>query len=307
MFFFHQGLSNEEVKQEILKCIGITSPGPHAFLLVAAVGRFTEEERNTIRQLQELFGRDMMKYLIVVFTRKDELDREKKTIGDLLKGAPKSQRDFLKECNNRTIALNNNAAMGERCSSSRNLLEMINEMVKKNGGSYYDSTPMFEDVEDIFEERMLQIDHQYHRNMAEFMKNVSLEYQIRLQNLFGQEDALQMRLKSYNQCFEKFKESIADIQNDMVNLRNNIGSDADEENDAQLDRLRIGIERIEREIFTVQTNKVAELREEFREELENGNVNLLRRIWTRITRAGTGIKLRIKSMFDSLARRVHRT
>lgn len=40
--------SPEIITREIAKCIQVSTPGPHAFLLVIQVGRFTEEEQNSV-------------------------------------------------------------------------------------------------------------------------------------------------------------------------------------------------------------------------------------------------------------------
>lgn len=40
--------SNEVVLEEIYKCIGLTSPGPHCFLLVLALPRFTDEKPSNV-------------------------------------------------------------------------------------------------------------------------------------------------------------------------------------------------------------------------------------------------------------------
>ncbi|KAK1874656.1 GTPase IMAP family member 8 [Dissostichus eleginoides] len=64
---------NEEhsVKREISKCINMSAPGPHAFLLVIRVGPFTREERDAVLQVEQIFGADAWKHTIVLFTHGD--------------------------------------------------------------------------------------------------------------------------------------------------------------------------------------------------------------------------------------------
>ena len=59
-----------------MKCVGLVSPGLHALLIVlrADVG-FTPEEARTVDQIRGLFGDDIMRHVIIVFTHGDSLGR----------------------------------------------------------------------------------------------------------------------------------------------------------------------------------------------------------------------------------------
>ncbi len=53
--------SKDFIKREIVRCIQVSAPGPHVFLLVIQVGRFTTEEQRSVQALQELFGEEASK------------------------------------------------------------------------------------------------------------------------------------------------------------------------------------------------------------------------------------------------------
>ncbi|KAL1281276.1 hypothetical protein QQF64_000079 [Cirrhinus molitorella] len=71
---FDTKISEEQLKNELQRCVEMSVPGPHVFLLVTRLDvRFTEEEKNTVKWIQENFGEDAASYTIVLFTRGDQL------------------------------------------------------------------------------------------------------------------------------------------------------------------------------------------------------------------------------------------
>uniref|UniRef100_A0A3P8SJG4 AIG1-type G domain-containing protein n=1 Tax=Amphiprion percula TaxID=161767 RepID=A0A3P8SJG4_AMPPE len=67
------GLSeNLEIQMEILKCIAMSAPGPHAFLLVIKVGPQINEEQDAVRQMEVIFGKNVWSHTFVVLTYNDQ-------------------------------------------------------------------------------------------------------------------------------------------------------------------------------------------------------------------------------------------
>ncbi|XP_031413724.1 GTPase IMAP family member 9-like, partial [Clupea harengus] len=139
----------EYIKKEIVKCIKYSCPGPHAFLLVIQVGRFTKEEQNAVRALQEIFGEKAADYMMVLFTRGDDLVG--KTISNYVsKGHPKL-REVIQSCGGRYHAFNNNSSDRTQVVE---LVKKIDEMVAANGGSYF-TDEMFKETQRVMTEREL--------------------------------------------------------------------------------------------------------------------------------------------------------
>ncbi|MGH0123494.1 UNVERIFIED_CONTAM: hypothetical protein FKN15_022719 [Acipenser sinensis] len=133
---FDTKLSNEEVLSEIAKCIQLSYPGPHAFLLVLKVGRFPEEEKKTMQIIQEMFGESASKYMMVLFTYRDCLD-DNETIEDFVNNGPAGFKQLVESCGNRFHAINGKDLKDRK--QIYKLLEKVENMVKNNNIPFYAS------------------------------------------------------------------------------------------------------------------------------------------------------------------------
>uniref|UniRef100_A0A8B9UTK2 AIG1-type G domain-containing protein n=1 Tax=Anas zonorhyncha TaxID=75864 RepID=A0A8B9UTK2_9AVES len=123
---------SSEVRQEIIRCIRLSSPGPHALLLVTQLGRFTQEDEEAAERLQDIFGADVLQHTIVIFTRAEEL------VGGLLQDYVKYSKnralcELIERCGNRYCGFNNRAVGAERDHQVMELMGMVRCMVRVNG------------------------------------------------------------------------------------------------------------------------------------------------------------------------------
>lgn len=141
---FDTNFTQEEVLKRIKMCISLSSPGPHAFLVVLQLGRFTEEEQETVRMIQTTFGEDADKYTMVLFTHGDQL--KKQTIEGFISESP-VLKAFVEQCYNRYHVFNNE--IKDHVQTSK-LLDKIDKMTMVNNGSYY-TNAMFVKAEEAIE------------------------------------------------------------------------------------------------------------------------------------------------------------
>ncbi|XP_029610053.1 GTPase IMAP family member 7 [Salmo trutta] len=138
---FDTVVSEEELKPELVKCIVECAPGPHAFLIVLRVDRYTDQEEQVITKIEECFSPEAFKYAIVLFTHGYQL--KGRAIGDFVK-TNKKLSELVEKCGGRCHVIDNEFWNNSQQDEYRNnqyqvteLLNTIEEMVRDNGGRCY--------------------------------------------------------------------------------------------------------------------------------------------------------------------------
>ncbi|XP_042343012.1 GTPase IMAP family member 9-like [Plectropomus leopardus] len=129
-----------DVIRKLKECISLSSPGPHAFLVVVKLGRFTEEEQKTIELLQQVFGDKAADFSMVLFTHGDQLGSTR--IEDFFRKS-KQLSHLIVRCHFRYHVFNNTDTNN---SQGPQLLAKIESMISDNGGTFY-TNEMFQEAE----------------------------------------------------------------------------------------------------------------------------------------------------------------
>ncbi|VDI65736.1 Hypothetical predicted protein, partial [Mytilus galloprovincialis] len=131
---FDTNLSHETIQSEIIRCVHLSLPGPHLFLIILQITRLTKEETEAVEKLFEIFGTDMGKYALIVFTRSDELEREGKSIESFIAKTGSPLTDFIRKCQDHYIAINNTATGQNKTEMVTVLVNLITDIVNNNNG-----------------------------------------------------------------------------------------------------------------------------------------------------------------------------
>ncbi|XP_073677340.1 uncharacterized protein [Garra rufa] len=203
---FDTGVDNVETRKEIVKCVSMAAPGPHVFLLVIPLGRFTQEEKDAVKMIQEMFGDKSRMYTMVLFTRGDDLRGT--TIEEFIE-ANDSLQYLIQQCGKRYHVFNNNETKGKRQVSA--LLDKIDCMVAANGGRFYTSE-MFQQVEKNIKEEQDKIMKEKEEEIKRKEEELRAKYEAEIEQMKKENERerqeMQSELRKSEEEFRKREEEI---------------------------------------------------------------------------------------------------
>uniref|UniRef100_A0AAV2KNX4 AIG1-type G domain-containing protein n=1 Tax=Knipowitschia caucasica TaxID=637954 RepID=A0AAV2KNX4_KNICA len=132
---------NDETKARLMRSIVECAPGPHAFLLVMKIDRYTTQEKMVVEQILKTFSEEVLRFTTIIFTRGDDLQDSEK-IKDWA-NQNEDLRVLLQKCGGRCHVFDNKYWNNSQDPYRNNtvqvteLLETIGRTVEENGGTFY--------------------------------------------------------------------------------------------------------------------------------------------------------------------------
>ncbi|XP_053183821.1 GTPase IMAP family member 9-like [Scomber japonicus] len=170
----------DRTTKDVTQCITYAAPGPHVFLVVIRLGRYTEEEMKTVQKIQEIFGQAADRYSMVLFTGGDLLVDT--TIEEFL-GESSDLQELVARCNGQYHVFNNQLKDGAQVTE---LLQKIRNIVQKNGGNHY-TNQMFQDAERKIKEEKQRIlrekEKQIRREQKEQERKLQEKYEKQMERM----------------------------------------------------------------------------------------------------------------------------
>ncbi|XP_064879509.1 GTPase IMAP family member 8-like [Oncorhynchus nerka] len=125
--------THRHVFNEMMKSCLLAEEGLHAFVLVIELGRFEKnDDDEIIYLLKKAFGKEALKYAVVLFTRGDRLSSQ--NIEQNIQ-ANEDLKNLVEMCGGRYCIFNNTSMNNER--QVRELFTKVDEMVQVNGATAY--------------------------------------------------------------------------------------------------------------------------------------------------------------------------
>lgn len=125
-------------KQKLVLSVSKCPPGPQAFILTVKIDNpFTENNRRAIEEHLGLFGENIWRHTIVVFTIRDILGVERidglrdESIEQYIESGGETLKWLVRKCGNRYCVLERNR------QHIAQLLEKIEDIAAKNHGGYF--------------------------------------------------------------------------------------------------------------------------------------------------------------------------
>lgn len=259
---FDTKTKNEDIQKEIFKCVGLTSPGPHAFILVLAPSRFTKEEEQSVEHFVNYFGERVYKYLIVLFTKKDDLQYDGTHITDYIKNAPEKLKILIRNCGGRFIAFNNRLEGKERDAQVEELLQMILENLHFNQGNCY-TNEMYEKAEIELQKRESEKINLLKMEQDKELKKMKLQ----MEEEFGKQ------LREYEQLIKTIEKKLeSDLGNKKDETDREINEKTKDETNKRIEELKQQqkeeIEKMSRKFQEDLESKEKHIRDDVRKEVE---------------------------------------
>ncbi|XP_066568488.1 GTPase IMAP family member 4 isoform X2 [Amia ocellicauda] len=188
----------DTVAEETVRCIQMSSPGPHALLLVLQLGRYTEEEKRAVGVVRQVFGEEASGYMMVLFTRGDQL--ESATIKEFI-DADRDLQQLVRSCGGRFHVLNNKD--GDDRGQVTGLIGKVNRMVRDNGGGCH-ASEMYQRAEEALAHRSAELRLRHREDLERRLRRAEESHQSNMRGL-QQEIA---RLQGLDQLVNEEKQEI---------------------------------------------------------------------------------------------------
>ncbi|XP_055277485.1 GTPase IMAP family member 8 isoform X2 [Moschus berezovskii] len=121
-----------QLEKAVNDCMSYYKEGSTVLVMVLQLGRITPGDKKAMADLEDIFGAEAMKYMIVLFTRKEDL--ETGNLDDYVNNIDnKYLKNIIEKCKRRYCAFNNQETGQAREDQAEELLTMASEVIKCGG------------------------------------------------------------------------------------------------------------------------------------------------------------------------------
>uniref|UniRef100_A0A670ZB67 AIG1-type G domain-containing protein n=1 Tax=Pseudonaja textilis TaxID=8673 RepID=A0A670ZB67_PSETE len=130
----------EIMRREILACVDLSRPGPHALILVTRVGHFPAKDAVAAKCVWDIFGPESARHTVVLFTCVENLGGT--PLQEYVRNTDnRDLQELIGRCGHRFCGFNNGAVGAERARQVSELMAIVRRTVIENGGRHYGVAP----------------------------------------------------------------------------------------------------------------------------------------------------------------------
>ncbi|XP_072309551.1 uncharacterized protein [Eucyclogobius newberryi] len=279
---FDSTMSNYEVNEEMLKCISLLAPGPHVFLVVLQIGRFTPEEKETLNLIKKGFGKDAEKFTLVLFTRGDDLEDCELSLEEYINTkCDDSCKKLISDCENRCHIFNNKEKnIEKKCIQVRDLIKKIDDVVSANGGGCYTSE-MLQEAEAAIQKETQRLLKEQEQELRREMENMEEKYKLEMQEIKRRMEEQSKEIERERLERDKeLKELEVNIKRER-SLRTEEQNQREEEDRQRKEKDEAKRQEYERKLQELEVNIKTESKESFERKLQENKDQMVkdRKAW----------------------------
>ncbi|XP_062603314.1 GTPase IMAP family member 9-like [Saccostrea cucullata] len=202
--FLDTNKRRKSVYGQILKIFSEAAPGPHAFIIVLRTARFTQEEEDVLKEIENLFGDSLFKYSILLFPKEDDRNADCVDFSDFMKECPSTLKGLFAKCGQRVISFNNRATEEDNEKQVQKLLKIVREIMDKNNGTFY-THEVFQKFQKAKERQKVDKKKKIDRELSSYISNIELEFNKKFSQKVRND---REKLDYYNQMISKLNERL---------------------------------------------------------------------------------------------------
>ncbi|XP_063077567.1 trichohyalin-like [Engraulis encrasicolus] len=281
----HQG----KLREDVVLCMQLSAPGPHAFILVIPMEHIVIEARGILEDVEKLFAETIWKHTLILFTCREEITEE--TMEEKLTTGCQEFMKVVEKCGHRWHLLN--VSKNDSSDQVEGLLSKIDDLVDPNGtDSFYNSETYLEAENQLREmERMIQKEREERREREE--RECMKQHEEELQECVR---VMEVKIQEKDEKIETLEIKIVDLEIELKEERNEerrqelerqLKEESEQRAEAEKERqhLREEMEREKREKEETHRKEIEEIQENYqREALVEAERNLMKIILPELQR-----------------------
>lgn len=216
--FFDTQVPSEQTSKEMIRCVNMSTPGPHVFLIVIQISRFTKEVIETFNRIFDLFGDGIGKFAIITLTRLDDLAREKVTIKEYIETAPQKLRDFLSRCQGRYIAIDNKASEKKKAAKVNNLIQLVDDIVNQNRGKCY-TNEIYKEAEAALQRKIKEMEEEKAREKKKEIDQIQSKFTHQIDSIKKDNKKLAKEMSSNEIAQRQFQREKEKAQQETIRMK----------------------------------------------------------------------------------------